>query len=89
MSSSETTVPAAGSRWVTFARPFMLPGMDTAHQPGTFELRETREPLDVMHEAYRISSRIVLIDGGRTEVLEVTADELDYALALDEAPVTG
>lgn len=74
---------------VTFTRPFMLPGLDTPHQPGTFEVRETREPLDVMHDAYRTISRIVLIDGGRTEVLEVTAGELEYALALDEAPMRG
>jgi hypothetical protein len=67
----------------------MLPGMDTPHQPGTFELRETREPLDVMYEAHRITSRIVLIEGGRTEVFEVTADELEYALTLDEASVAG
>jgi len=72
-------------RRVTFARPFILPGMDMPHGPGTFELRETREPLDVMHEAYRITRTILLVDGGKTEALEVTADALEFALALDAA----
>jgi hypothetical protein len=74
---------------VTFTRPFMLPGLDAPHQPGTFELRETREPFDVMHDAYRTISRIVLVDGGKTEVIEVAMGELEYALALDEAPMRG
>jgi hypothetical protein len=63
--------------------------MDAEHRPGTFEVRETREPLDVMHEAYRITRRIVLVDGATTELLEVSADELASALALDEAAVIG
>jgi hypothetical protein len=63
--------------------------MDGPHLPGTFELREIREPLDVMHDAYRTILRIVLVENGLTEVLEVTRDELDFALALDEAFVRG
>lgn len=67
----------------------MLFGIDNPHQPGALELRETREPLDVMHEAYRITIRTVLIDGWQTEVFDVASHELQYALALDEAPVAG
>jgi hypothetical protein len=74
-------------RSITFARPFILPGMDKPHRPGTFELRETRESFYVMHGAYKITSRLVLVSGNTTEVFEVTADELEFALALDETSV--
>jgi deoxyinosine 3'endonuclease (endonuclease V) len=89
VNSTYNSIWGTTSRSVTFARSFMLPGMDTPHRPGTFELRETREALDVMHEAYRITRTIVLIDGGRTEALEVTADALEFALALDASSVPG
>jgi hypothetical protein len=84
---AEMGVSTTTSRTVTFSRLFILPGMDTPHAPGTFEVRDSREALDVMHEAYRVTSRIVLVDGGKTEVLEITGDELEFALALDEAPI--
>jgi hypothetical protein len=79
------TVPDQGT--VTFNRPFLLPGMDAPHAPGTFELRRTREALDVMWEAYRVTLRIVLVDGGSMQAIDVTAADLDAALALDTAAI--
>ena len=83
MNSNDASISGTTSRSVTFARPFILPGMDIPHRPGTFEVRETREPLDRMFEAYRITRAILLIDGGKTEVLEMTADALEVALTPD------
>ena len=78
-------MPASPPRHVTFRLPFMLPGMDQPHAGGTFEVRESREPLDVPWAAYRVTNRIIIVDGGRTEALEVTAAELEQALAADLA----
>jgi hypothetical protein len=80
-----TVTELALDRTVTFRRPFRLPGMDVAHAPGTFELRRTREALDVMWEAYLVSLRIMLVERGSIQALEVTAADLDAALALDLA----
>jgi hypothetical protein len=81
----DTGAEPSPGRTVTFHRPFRLPGMDLPHAPGTFELRQTREALDVMWEAYQVSLRIVLVDGNSSEALDVTSADLDAALALDLA----
>ena len=73
---------------VTFRRSFVLPGMDVPHAPGTFEVRRTREPLNVMGEAYLITTRIMLSAPGSIEAHEVTSADLEAALALDLAPET-
>ena len=74
--------------YVTFRRPFLLPGMDLPHAPGTFEVRKTREPLNVMGEAYLITTRIMLSAAGSLEALQVTSADLDAAIARDLAPET-
>lgn len=70
-------------RTVTFRAPFLLAGMDRPHKPGTFEIRETRRALDVSWAAYQISLSIMLVDGGSTEALDVSAEDLQLALAAD------
>ena len=70
---------------VTFRRPFMLPGLDKPHRPGTFVVRETRDRLDVSWPAYSITLSLMLVDGAFTEVLDVSRRDLDEALALDLA----
>jgi hypothetical protein len=87
VSHGEASLQPLASRSVTFSRPFLLPGMDVPHQPGTFEIREIREELDAMHGAYRITHRVIVVDGGKTEVFEVTSEELEFALALDEVSI--
>ena len=79
----EGAAPAPQPNTVTFARPFQLPGMDEPHGPGTFEVRTSREALDVTWEAFRISTRIILTHGNSSEALDVTAADLATALALD------
>lgn len=66
---------------VVFKHPFKLPGMDTPHPPGTFELRVDEEDLDVMWHASRMSMSLILTYPGRSEAWGVTADDLDRALA--------
>jgi hypothetical protein len=68
---------------VTFRRAFLLPGMDGPHAPGTFAVVETREPLDVMWEAYRVSRQILLSGNGGLEAHDVTSADLEEALARD------
>jgi hypothetical protein len=77
--------PAPVKPTVTFTRPFILPGMDTPHAPGTFEVLRSKEALDVVWEAYRVSTRLMLTDGPRTEMLDVNAADLEAALADDLA----
>lgn len=77
--------PAADPTTVTFTRPFLLPGMDAPHAAGTFELRTTRHSLDVMWEAYRKTTCIMLPNGSAMEAIDVTAADLEAALALDGA----
>jgi hypothetical protein len=72
------------SRPIVFRHPFRLPGMDTPHPPGTFELRIEEEDLDVMWHASRMSRSIILTYPGRSEAWAVTADDLDRALANDK-----
>jgi hypothetical protein len=81
----DASAESTASRAVTFNRPFLLPGMDVPHAPGTFELRRTREALDVMWEAYRVTMRIMLVERGGVQALDVTSADLDAALALDLA----
>lgn len=69
---------------VVFKHPFKLPGMDTPHPPGTFELRVDEEDLDVMWHASRMSMSLILTYPGRSEAWGVTADDLDRALANDQ-----
>ncbi len=72
------------SRPIMFRHPFRLPGMETPHPPGTFELRIEEEDLDVMWPASRTSMSIILTYPGRSEAWAVTADDLDRALANDQ-----
>jgi hypothetical protein len=74
-----------GGGTVTFRQPFLLPGLDRPHRPGTFEVRETRTPLDVSWPAFVISLGVILIDGAFTQVLDVSRKDLDEALARDLA----
>ena len=75
---SSTTVKS-----VTFDHPFRIPGMDRDHPPGTFELRISREPLDVSWEAYHETMTLMLASGGLVEAWNVNAAELEAALAKD------
>ena len=70
---------------VTFHRPFLLPGLDRPHPPGTYALRETRRSLDVSWDAYQITLSIILVDRGTTQALDVSRTDLDAALAADLA----
>jgi hypothetical protein len=72
------------SRSIVFKHSFRLPGMDTPHPPGTFELWIEEEVLDVMWHASRTSMSIILTYPGRSEAWAVTADDLDRALANDQ-----
>jgi hypothetical protein len=75
--------PTEGPSSVTFAHPFMLPGMDKPHSAGTFEVRTTWHELDVPWAAFRKSSRLMLPNGLALEALDVTTDDLEAALARD------
>lgn len=68
---------------VTFRAPFMLPGLDQPHRPGTFAVRETRQPLDVSWPAFVSSLTLILVDGGTTQALDVAREDLDAALMRD------
>lgn len=68
---------------VTFRHPFILPGLDDPHPPGTFDVATEREALDVTWPAYRVTVTILLTDGGRVEAIGVTRNELDAALRRD------
>lgn len=79
------------SRPVTFTKPFLLPGMSVPHAPGTFETRETREPLDpppgldlsFPWNAFRTETVLMIPSGGGLEAWPVTGDELQKLLAAD------
>ena len=55
---------------VTFRRPFMLPGFDRPHAPGSFEVRTDHERLDTVVEAWR-RTLVVLIREGRPSLAEL------------------
>ncbi len=69
---------------VTFRHPFLLPGLDRPHRPGSFDVLVEREALDVSWPAYRLTLTIMLTnDDGSREAIEVTRDDLDAALLRD------
>lgn len=68
---------------VTFQNNFRLPGMDSDHPPGVFEVQITEEPLNVMWEAYHRTMTLMLTSGGLVEAINVTAEDLEAALAAD------
>jgi len=72
-------------QWVTFAFPFVLPGLDQSHSPGTFEIRIRKEPLDVSWAAFLETCTILLTGSGTVEALDVKAEDLEHALRLDQA----
>jgi hypothetical protein len=71
---------------VTFTRPFLLPGFDGPHAPGSFEVRTDEERLDTTVEAWlRVGTSILIVDGGFTQAWPVTPRDLDAALKADRA----
>jgi hypothetical protein len=68
---------------ITFRHPFMLPGLERPHPPGTFDLITDREALDVSWPAFRLTLTLMLPEGGGVEAVPVTRDELDAALKRD------
>lgn len=87
-------VPTDRARqWATFAFPFVLPGLDRPHPPGTFEISIRKEPLDVSWAAFIKIRTILLTGNGTVEALDVKAEDLEHALQLDQAasggPVAG
>lgn len=74
---------APGASTVTFAHPFMLPGMDRLHDPGTFKLVTEQHELDVVWPAHRTTITVLLPCGGALEAYPVTRDDLDAALRAD------
>lgn len=77
------------SSHVVFTRPFILPGMDVLHAPGTFDVVVEREPLDVPFPAFRLTTTILLSAGGTVEAWTVLQADLDAALAADREPQAG
>lgn len=75
------------SRKVTFSFPFQLPGMTEPHGPGTFEVVNDEEQLDVMWDARRSSLRIILTYPGREEALPVAAADLEASILQDRNTV--
>jgi hypothetical protein len=57
--------------------------MDREHSPGVFELQITEEPLNLMWEAYHRTMTLMLTSGGIVEAINVTAEDLEAALADD------
>ncbi|MBN9364897.1 MULTISPECIES: hypothetical protein [unclassified Devosia] len=76
----------ASTEQITFRHPFMLPGLDRPHPPGTFDLVTEREALDVSWPAFRLSMTILLTEAGAVEAVPVTRSELDAALRRDGEP---
>ena len=72
------------TRMITFRSPFTLPGMTEPHAPGTFEVVTDEEQLDVMWDARRSSTRVMFVYPGRIEAFQVSASDLDQAIALDQ-----
>lgn len=68
---------------ITFRHPFLLPGLERPHAPGTFDLITEREALDVSWPAFRLSMTLMLTEAGGVEAVPVTRDELDAALRRD------
>lgn len=72
---------------VTFARPFKLPNMDREFPAGDYEIEIDDEPLDslLMLGYRRTATRIWLHTPGVTQILTITQQDLDAALAGDVA----
>ncbi|MBP1844602.1 hypothetical protein J2046_002861 [Rhizobium petrolearium] len=68
---------------VIFHNSFRLPGMDRDHPPGVFEVQITEEPLNLTWEAYHRTMTLMLTSGGIIEAIDVTAEDLEAALAAD------
>lgn len=68
---------------VSFKNSFRLPGMDHDHPPGLFEVQITEEPLNLMWDAYHRTMTLMLTSGGIVEAINVTAEDLEAALAED------
>lgn len=69
---------------VTFARPFMLPGFDRPHAPGSFEIRTDHERLGTTLEAWRrTDTRIMFVESGLTEAWPIDPRDLEKALLAD------
>ncbi len=71
------------NRLVTFAHPFRLPGMDADHVAGTFTVNVEEEQLDVVWDARRTTTTILLPAGAAIEAWPVSADDLNAALKAD------
>ncbi len=72
---------------VTFTRPFLLPGFDRAHAPGSFEVRTNHERLDATVEAWRrTDTSIMIVERGMTQAWPVDPRDLEKALLADGAP---
>lgn len=80
MGSGGTTIER-----VTLRHPFTLPGFEREHQPGTFDVRTDREPLDVSWDAYRLTTAILLVNGPELRAVAVRREDLDAALRRDRA----
>jgi hypothetical protein len=75
---------------VTFTRPFLLPGFDQPHAPGSFDVKTDEERLDTVVEAWRrVATTILLVGGGRIEAWRVDPWVLNAAIAADAAPQPG
>lgn len=68
---------------VVFRHPFILPGLDDLHRPGTFDVVTEWEALDVSWPAFQLTVMILLTDAGRVEAIGVTRGDLDAALRRD------
>ena len=84
--AAAATTPAQEAQiWVTFAAPFLLPGLDAPRAPGHFKVRIRRETLDVSWAAF-VETRTILLTGNRSvEALDVKTDDLEDALRRDRA----
>lgn len=87
-SGAPQVAPLEMPKTVTFRSPFLLPGLDRPHPPGTFQVWERREPLDVSWNAFVLTKTIMLTGSGTIEALEVKASDLDKALRHDQAGQT-
>lgn len=71
---------------VTFRRPFMLPGFDRPHAPGSFEVRTDHERLDTVVEAWRRTDTTIMIaERGLMQAWPVDPRDLEKALLADGA----
>ena len=74
---------------VTFNRPFLLPGFDAPHAPGTFEVRSDEERLDTAFEGWhRVMTTLMLRSAGRVEAWPVDPADLAKAIAADTPPAS-